>query len=544
MGRLYRQKRIALLLLMFLISCMLLILKLFSIQIWQAQNLTTEAISQRMASYQLDDGRGNILDREGVPLTGHTREILIAFPFLIQDTSEVKEALGGIFNSSELIEIENIIKSTSDKKAVCAAPGKGIQLTREQARKIKELNIPGIVLAQEKERYGKEPLAVHLIGQLRSEVGVSGIEGIFENELKARSPEMISVFLDGRDRILQGLGYRYIPSEKNLAPLDVKLTLDYSIQKLVEEKMDKYINRGAVVVMDPRNGDILAMASRPQPDSNIDGSYLNHNLENYHPASVFKLVVAAAALEKGYYQINDKFTCGGQIEAGAHTFNCFHGPHGEVSMSQALAHSCNSAFIEMGLEIGGDSIIEYAVKMGLGERTGLYPSPHENWESNYGSMPSYEELLSPAGIANAVLGHYQVKATPLQVAQLLAIIANDGKLVSPRVVMELTTSKGVTVQRFNWDKGRTVLLPSTVKQIKLMMAGVTRFGTGQAAAVEGYATAGKTGTVQAGGSWFAGFTPVEFPTAVIVVFIDESKGHGYNAAYVYGKIMGEILGRG
>ncbi len=543
MGRLYRQKRIALLLVMFLISGMLLTIKLFSIQILQAQSLTTEAINQRMASYQLDDGRGNILDREGFPLTGHNREVLIAFPFLIHDISEVRKELGGIFNSVQLNEIENIIKSTPDKNAVRIAPGKGMQLTSEQVRKIKEINISGIVLAQEKERYANYPLATHLIGQLRNEVGVSGIEGIFENELKAKSPEMISVFLDGLDRILPGLGYRYIPSEKNLAPLDVQLTLDHSIQKLVEEKMDQYINRGAVVVMDPQNGDILAMASRPQPDSNIDSSYLNHNLENYHPASVFKLVVAAAALEKGYYKINDQFICGGQIEAGSHTFNCFHGPHGEITMSEALAHSCNIAFIEMGLEIGGDSIIEYATKMGLGEKTELYPSPHENWERKYGSMPSYEELLSPAGIANAVLGHYQVKATPLQIAQLFAVIANDGKLVSPRVVMELNTSKGVTVQRFHPDRGRTVLLPSTAKQLKLMMTGVTRFGTGQAAVVEGYATAGKTGTVQTGSSWFAGFTPVEFPTAVVVVFMDESKGQGYNAAFVYGKITDEIMNK-
>lgn len=548
MGRIIRQKRISILLMLFLISGILLILKLFSLQIIQAHNLTVGSLNQRMVAYQLDSGRGDILDREGVSLTGFSQDVLIAFPFLITDINLVKEELASIYDREELKIIEKTIQSTSDKKAVLMAPTKELGLTPEQVKKIKGNEIPGFVLTQEKVRYSSELLATHLIGNLQGKVGASGIEAMFEKELKSESPEVLAVFLDGKDRVLPGLGYRHIPSEKNVAPLHVKLTIDSSLQKIVEEKMDQYIQKGAVVVMHPKNGDILAMASRPKPNDNVDESYYNHTLVNKNPASVFKVVVAAAALEKGIITINDRFTCTGQIDVGSHIVNCYHGPHGEVTLSEALAHSCNTAFVEIGLKIGGESIIEYAQKMGLGERTGLYPDPHEDRESRFGKLPLYEDLLSPGGIANAVLGHHHVEATPLQIAQMFAAIANDGKMVSPRVVMELTASSGVTVKRFSQDRGRMVLLPSTAKQLKQMLTGVTRFGTGQAASVKGYITAGKTGTVQATSeenretqSWFVGFTPVEYPAAVVVVFIEERKEQGYNSAFVYSEIMNGIL---
>ena len=567
MGMITRQRRITILLLLFFACSIFLILKLFSLQILQAHNLTAGSVNQRMVAYQLDSGRGDILDREGASLTGFHREVLIAFPFLITDINQVREELGSVFNRDELKIIETKIRNTSDKKAVLIAPTKELKLSQEHIKKIEGKEIPGIVLAQEKERYNTDPLAAHLIGFITSitsgdlqimkeegysindKVGAMGIERMFEKELRAAGPEMLSVFLDGKDRVLPGLGYRHIPSEKNMAPLNVKLTIDSSVQRIVEEKMDRYIQNGAVVVMDPKNGDILAMASRyqlNQSDPTKKGSSeLNRTLLNYNPASVFKVVVAAAALEKGYFTMNDRFTCSGQIEAGSNIVNCHHGPHGEITLGEALAHSCNTAFVEIGLEIGGESIIEYAQKMGLGKRTGLYPYPHEDRESRFGKLPLYEELLSPAGISNAVLGHKQVKATPLQIARMFAAIANDGKMVSPRIVMELTTSRGVTVQRFPQDRGRMVLLPSTAKQLKQMLTGVSRFGTGQAASVKGYVTAGKTGTVQAENkenpSWFAGFTPVEYPVAVVVVFIEERMRQGYNADFVYSEIIEEIL---
>jgi len=542
MGVITRQRRITILLLLFFVCSIFLILKLFSLQILQAHNLTAGSVNQRMVAYQLDSGRGDILDREGASLTGFHREVLIAFPFLITDINQVREELGSVFNRDELKIIETKIRNTSDKKAVLIAPVNGVELNQEQIRNIEAKEIPGIVLTWEKVRYtSSELLAIHLIGHMQDKVGVSGIEGMFEKELKSRSPELLAVFLDGKDRILPGLGYRHIPSEKNMAPLNVTLTIDSSVQRVVEEKMDRYIQEGAVVVMDPKNGDVLAMASRPTPPDN----YLNYSLENFLPASVFKVVVAAAALEKGYFTMNDRFTCSGQIDVVSHIVNCHHGPHGEVTLSEALAHSCNKAFVEIGLAIGGESIIEYAQKMGLEERTGLYPYPHEERERNLGRLPPDEELLSPGGISNAVLGHDQVKATPLHIARMFAAIANDGKMVSPRVVTELTTSRGVTVQRFPQDRGRMVLLPSTAKQLKQMLTGVSRFGTGQAASVKGYVTAGKTGTVQAENkenpSWFAGFTPVEYPVAVVVVFIEERMRQGYNADFVYSEIMEEIL---
>ena len=540
MGLITRQRRITLLLMLFLLCGFFLILKLFSIQILQSPSLTAGSIHQRMVTYQLDSGRGDILDREGIPLTGVSRDILIAFPFLITDSSQVKEELSGIFSREELEKIEEKIQTTSDKKAVLIAPTENVILTQGRADKIKQKEIPGIILSQENLRFSPDNPAVHLVGQLdrQTGAGVSGIELMFQKELKSVGPELLAVFLDGMDRVLPGLGYRHISPKESMSPLHVKLTIDSPVQSIVEEKMDRYIERGTVVVMEPKNGDILAMASRDKPPRND----LNYALQNFFPASVFKVVVAAAALEKGDFTMNSQFTCSGSIEVGSNTVDCPHGPHGEITLSEALAYSCNPAFVEIGLEIGGSSIIEYAQKLGFSERTGLYPYPHEERETKSGKLPDYDELLSPAGISNAVLGQHQVKATPLQIAQLFSTIANDGRMVSPRVVMELTTSRGVAVQKFSQDRGRVALLPSTAKQLKRMMIGVTRFGTGRAASVQGYVTAGKTGTTDGDGySWFAGFTPVEYPEAVVVVYIEKSKQERNNAAFVYGEIMDEIL---
>ncbi len=570
MKKFIRRKRIIVFFLLLIFCFSFLVLKLFKIQIIEGGRYAVQAVKQRSHEYVLDTGRGDILDRDGASLTDSYRKyVVVAFPALIENIENTLEALQIIFKeTNETAEIEFNINQGGEK-AVSIASG----IKANTANYIRDRNIPGVVVAQEKVRYGSDSLASHLVGyvgnisreelseritkgySLTDEVGISGIEKLFEEELRSRQPETVSVILDAYNRFISGLGYRYRQPENNMSSLNVKLTLDSAIQKRVEEIMDKNIKKGAVVVMEPEGGDILAMSSRPQLDQsnlNYEGNdFVNRCLQNYHPGSVFKVVVAAAALEQGDYNLKDYFICGGYIAIGTEKKQCFQGlSHGEITFREAMAYSCNTTFIDVGLSLGGQAVIDYAQKFGLGEKTGLYPLHLREREANTGYLPSVEEMPYQGHLANNVLGQDKVLVTPLQVAQMFSIISNNGRLVEPRLVMELANNQGLTVKRYASSMGQQVLHPTTVNQLKYMLMAVTQYGTGEEAAFDPWITAGKTGTAQTGIkvgeeekslSWFAGFTPIDNPAAVVVVLIEEGKGE--SASFVYNKIMSSIMER-
>ncbi len=575
MRRHIRRKRIMVYFLVLLFCFSFLALKLFKIQIIEGEKYASQAVKQRSHQYVLDTGRGDILDRDGVSLTDSYRKyVIVAFPVLIENMENTLKEIQYIFKEkgegAEVVSI-NDNKGSSGERAVKIASG----IKSSTASYIRGKNLPGILVAREKVRYGPHSLASHLVGYvgnigekelweksakgytLTDEIGISGIERMFEEELRSQQPETLSIVLDACNRFISGLGYRYrqANSNKDTGALNVKLTLDSNIQQEVERIMDRTIEKGAVVVMEPGSGDILAMGSRPRLDqTNLmweDNDFINRCMQNYYPGSIFKIIVAAAALEKEKYDLTNIFNCAGHIEIGADKKHCFQGvSHGEITFRDAMAYSCNTTFIEVGLNLGRQVIIDYAEKFGIGTKTGLYPPHLREWETKTGYLPSVEEMPYQGHLANVVLGQDRLQATPLQVAQMFSIIANNGRLVEPRLVMELTDREGGRVKRFATSREESVLLPSTVNQLKYMLMAVTSYGTGEEAALDPWITAGKTGTAQTGIiagevekslSWFAGFTPVDRPAAVVVVLIEEGKGS--SASHVYSEIMRSIMGR-
>ncbi|RQD77543.1 MAG: penicillin-binding protein 2 [Candidatus Syntrophonatronum acetioxidans] len=569
MRRINRQRRICLFLLLITLSFSFLILKLFKIQIIDGGRYALQAVKQRSQAYVLDTGRGEILDRQGLSLTGsYMEKVLIVFPALVEDIDQLLKDLNLLTGKElEISRAREIIMRGGPAGPLKIAEG----LEEEKARLINSLDLPGVIILPEKVRYGPDSLASHLVGYMgrRSRedlwgeeakpyspadyVGRAGMEEMFERELRGEIPERVSIVLDAFHSPLEGLGYRHVSFQDRVRPLNVKLTLDSRAQKWVEKIMDEYIVKGAVVVMEPRSGDILALSSRPQLDQrNLESGendFLNRALQNYPPGSIFKVVVTVAALEEGKNIPVDLFLCTGSISIGEDAKQCFQGiAHGEITLQEALAYSCNTAFIEAGLSLGREKIIEYARKMGLGEITGLYPSHLKERERATGNIPAPEEMPYLGHLANTVLGQGRVLVTPLQVAQLFTIIANEGRMVKPRLVSELTNNQGQRVIRYPTRGGERVLLPSTARHLKNMLTGVTLFGTGQEASTSSWSTAGKTGTAQAGVTgegeekniyWFAGFSPMKDPAAVAVVLIEEGKGE--SAAFVYKEIMKGVM---
>ena len=538
MSRLICQRRIAWLLL--LLSCIFLFLvgKLVKIQLFRSAELTELAVQQRARGLNFFDGRGDIQDRHGDSLLDSRQELgLVAFPGLYRGWEE--ELLRLFPDLPELDRLKN--------------PPDGpypFWLTSSLARPHPALegSVPGLVPLLNRQRYGPEALASHLVGYLNESQGrgVSGIEGAFDGELSRGQEVLLSAVVDGRDRLVPGLGYRLRRSRD--ASSNVVLSLDGPLQKELEAILDRHLRRGAAVVMDPWNGDLLALASRPNFQAHKLADYLdqdqqaliNRALWEYQPGSLFKIVVAAAALEEKLVDLFDKFYCPGGITVEGLFIPCSRLHRGEeITLVEAFAHSCNTVFIQLALRLGPEKIIALAENLGLGRPTGIPV------EERPGSLPSREDLASPRCLANMALGQGEVMTSPLQMAVVVSAVANGGRRVQPRLVLALTDDSGRRTRNYLPRRGEYVFSPATAHRLKYLMQAVVEQGTARSVSLPGEPVGAKTGTAQSGrvtgegreilNYWIAGLYPLDQARAVIVVFADELKEG--TVQEVFGKVV-------
>ena len=520
------QRRVLWLLLIFSVCFVLLGGRLLCLQVFRGEALSRQAVRQRFQTVQLYDGRGDIQDRHGSSLLdSRSRMGLLAFPAQYRGREE------------------EIIRSLAGLKGIAriaALPHETLPFWVEsnlQGSQISAISsFPGLIPVVRKERYGPGALASHVIGYMNESegTGVSGIERAFDRSLSLGQQKMIGAVVDGRMRLIPGLGYR--EKEELLSPKNVLLTLDPDLQREVERIMDRRIRKGAVVVIDPANGDILAMASRPNfkasslvsylKDSN--GALINRALCACQPGSVFKVVVAAAALEEGLASLFQTFHCSGGVSVDGLYIPCTNlHRKSEITLVEAFAHSCNSTFINLALELGPEMVTAYARRFGLGEACGLPLTEEEG-----GNIPLPEELFSRRALANSAIGQGEVMVTPLQAAAMMAALANGGRRVQPRLVLALTDREGRETARFWARRGERILSPATVNKLKYMLHEVMARGTAQAAATTEAPAAAKTGTAESGryrggqevlNYWIAGFYPLEKARAAVAVFADDLK---------------------
>ncbi len=549
MKRLTRSRRIFLVMgVMFLIFSVY-VLRLFQLQILQNSALASIAARQRTQKLLLQCGRGDIFDRHGISLLDSwEEEVLVVFPALIRGREQEIVA-----DYPWVPYIEGILrkKVRGDRPYILA------RTNRHESMTGKELP-EGIGLLTLKTRYGQGYLAPHVVGYLNKidNTGVAGIEFFFDEELRAPYYSAVAAVVDGHGRLIPGIGYRHHNNLHNRKPYNVHLTLDSHLQRSVEKVMAATIVKGAVVVMHPFTGDILAMASKPSFAPNNVGDFfldtkesrklyaqkpfLNRTVRSFFPGSTFKMVVAAAALESGYYYADFEFNCHGFIQFGRDNIGCTN-RHGKINLTEALAVSCNVAFIEIGLQLGSKAIWQQSQEFGFGEKVNL---PLQGERS--GNLPDSEMNLGI--LALACIGQGDVSVTPLQVARAYAVVANGGYLVRPRLVDKLTSRKGLTVRSFRPSTREKIIQTTTASKLKMMLHEVVEDGTGEEAASRFFDVAGKTGTAETGDIkddkeelhyWFAGFIPLANPTYVIVVFIEEGKG--VTPAEIFRKITEKIV---
>lgn len=523
----------------------MLVLRLTFIQIINSEELTKWAVRQRSQSIVLGHGRGDIQDRnERSLLNGAQEEAIVAFPSIYRG----KEDLIGFDSSSKYI-IDKILSPPHAQFPFIVERGRMGSLAFSP-----DHVIPGVVKVAVQGRYSSHVLAAHVVGHIRNSdgEGQKGIELFYNAELSSGQPPLLSAFVDGKKNLIGGLGIRLRNASSGyLQPYNVILTIDYDLQEYVEKIMDAHISQGAVVVMNPSTGDILAMASRPnyQPGcvedylGRKDGPFNNRGTISYQPGSVFKTVLAAAAFEEGLVSLFQDCSCYGAVELPEGRIPCPHvHPHADLTFTEAFAYSCNTTFIRLGQELGAEKIERYARLLGLGEEVGLPLG------EDAGCIPSPDQLKNEIALANTSIGQGLVQITPIQAAQMMAIIANDGKKVKPRLVDSITDCRNRTVKRFSCDKGTRVLSYSTVNKLKFMLNSVTTYGTGSDAANLEYMVGGKTGTAQSGrrregrevlNHWFTGMAPLENSRVVVAVFIEE-KGN-VSAAEIFRIVSDKAL---
>jgi cell division protein FtsI/penicillin-binding protein 2 len=556
-------------------------------------NLIKKSVQQRQQQIVLHTGRGEITDRFGQSLTGMSTYVMVLFPLSKKARLE-EEKIVQVANLLDL-SAERILERIKElKEPEIYQTGPGIlHLTEEEANQLNHLEIPGILGLPYEQRYDeKNMVAQHLIGYVgqnpayirqkyaeelaqgalteNSVIGISGLEKTFQPFLQGVGPTSLSYYVDAKGYPLQGMEIKYTGQENSFYPLTVQTTLDMELQDALEQMMDnRFVHEGTVVVLDAETSEILAMSSRPNfvEQMRVVGSWENKALKRYTPGSIFKIVVAAAALEQEIVTPNQRFQCNGVLEGT--DFHCWKKEgHGSITFEEGFAQSCNIVFGQVAQQLGPDMIEEYASKLGLLDQNGWHEDflyhlenfkqlDSEDQGQIYSSHRTTQEREDKLYLLQTGIGQLDVQLTPLAVANMLATITKGGTKHQVKSVRDILYQTGGAFYHFDHKKIEgPQISPYTAYQLQKMLASVVEEGTAQQLKDKSWDAAGKTGTaqvikwndhLQAGQNgnklmlnhrWFAGYYPQHHPRFVIVTL---ALNQSPNARNVSIDLFGDVV---
>ena len=528
--------------------------RLAQLQIAQHDDLAARAKNQQLGAIETSPTRGQVLDRQGRELARSVdTESFFADPREVRNVDETVRRISSI-TGQRREELASRLQDATDSKK------KFIWLIRRldlsTAARLDAMNLDGIYSRKEAKRfYPNDMLAAHVLGFVGTdEIGLSGVEQYYNEKIRGEGGKLYLERDGSRERRAFD-SYEVQPHPGQTVVLTVDQTIQYRTEQALFAAVERaHAKSGTAIVMDPQTGEVLALANAPAFDPNQpaqDGSddRANGALQNiYEPGSTFKIVAYSAAIEKNLVTPAEKIDCQmGQITVAGRLIHDGH-PYGVLTVADALAKSSNVAAIKLGLLVGNEGMYDFAKRLGFGSRTGI-DLPGES----PGILRSLNRWQS-SSIGSIAMGQ-EVGVTALQMATAYAALANGGALVKPHVVRELRSPDGNILFQTKIES-RPALKTSTASSLRGMLEGVTLRGTAKKAQVEGYSAAGKTGTAQKIdpkthtysstkfiGS-FVGFAPVNNPTVVIIVVIDEPQGayHGGDvAAPVFREIAEQIL---
>lgn len=545
---LIHKKRLQIIGLIFIAIYGLLMCRLFYIQVYKSKYYSERAVRQRMVNIPISTNRGIIYDRNMIAITDREiKKVVIAYPAFVYDK---KAAIDAIYKACGIQkeDVEKRMESSADTTEFICEIGQNEYLSLIESGRIR-----GVIAVEKRLRYADDNIAKHVVGHIgkKDKIGHMGIEKSMNSYLESSGSDSIAAVVDSGKNIIRGLGFRKVEAAEDGVSYSLKLTLDYHIQSIIETAMEENDIQGSIVVMDVKSGDILGMASKPDFDQdNVDkyissngNELINKSIWQFDLGSIFKTVVAAAAIEGGHVNTEKKYKCQGYIDVGKNRIKCAtHKTHEEreINMKEAFALSCNSTYIQIGMETGAENILEMAAEMGLGQKL-CFTIPEE--------MAGYLPEVQEDGIGNISIGQGKIQVTPLQVTCMMATITNNGIRNDPQLVDSLITEKGLTVKKLERSRPQIVLNPITSKLLKDMLHEVTLTGTGKEANMEEHGgSCGKTSSAQTGikegevvHGWFAGFVPYDKPKYAITVFIYDGKSGGGAAAPLFKEVASKIL---
>jgi len=530
--------------------CCGICLRLVYLQIFRYGSFEQRAQHQQQRTVEVSARRGIIYDR-----TGRELAMSVSVDSAFAVPTEIPDLAGTISLISRITKSDprELLARCKAAKTFCWVARKA---DTETAERIRSLNLRGIYFQKESKRfYPKGELAAQMIGYVGTDdEGLSGIEREFDDQLRGRPGEML-ISVDARRKWFGSVEKQPEPGQ------NIVLTIDQQIQYIAERELETAMEQtkaisGAVVVENPRTGEILALANRPTFNPNLTREITPDKLKNhavsdvYEPGSTFKLVTISAALEEKLTTPQEVFDCqmGSIVINGMRIHDSK--PHGRLSVADILAESSDVGSIKIGMRLGDDRLYKYIRGFGFGQPTGI-ELPGET--RGLTKPPSRWSKVSFAAIS---MGQ-EIGITPLQLADLISTMANDGTRVAPRVVAAISDPQTAPQTiAFHPAEQQRVISPLTAAEMRQMMQGVVLHGTGKKAILEGYSSAGKTGTAQKVdpathayshtkyvGS-FAGFAPVNNPAIVVAVILDSAVGlhqGGQVAAPVFHRVAQQVL---
>ena len=559
----------------------LLMSRLAFIQFAEGKRLQNLAYEQQVQKRAINAKRGTIYDSTGkyVLAVSSTAYTITINPTNIKkdDKEKVAKAISDIFS----VDYDKVLKKVKKRSSIETIVKKIDEAKADELRNwLIENDIhTGVNIDEDNKRYYPyATLASQVIGFCGSDnQGLDGVEAKY-NDIISGNKGYISRTTDATGESLGTEGEQYTSAENGS---DLILSIDMTIQSIAEKYLEEACidnvctDGGNIVIMNPKTGDILAMATYPNYDINNPYSINNEELadswdnleqaektkqlqgmwrnkaisDTYEPGSVFKLITASAAIEEGITDTDNsgEFCCTGGITIAGARIKCwrYYRPHGSESLRQALMNSCNPVFIGLGQKLGVTTYFDYLRKFGLLEKTGVKLPGEAN------SIFIAENKCGPVELATISFGQ-RFEITPIQLVTAVSSIANGGNLITPRIVKATVDSKTKEITELPVEIKGKVISQETSEKVLSMMESVVVEGTGKNAKVAGYRIGGKTGTSEDGvhtGKYvtsFCGVAPIDDPELVVLVTLYNPTGEGGHqgggvAAPVGGQIFSEIL---
>lgn len=547
---------------------LILCIRLGWVQIVKGSEYSELAVEQQTKDTPIEAKRGMIYDTNGnelaVSVTCYT---IWARPADVRsgDTKdEQNENIEKVSKTlSDILEMDyDDVKEAVTKEQSVIKIKKGID--KDHADKIREAELPGIEIAEDTKRsYPLGAFASHTLGSVTDDnTGLSGLELQYNTYLSGVSGRSVKYTDIGGNSLAYGKEKHYDAEDGYSIVTTIDQVIQHYTEKTIAEVQEKTsAKRAMAIVMDPKTGDVLAMAQTPEFDLNdpktpLDKeeqkklesmtddekvTYWNKMWRNslicdvYEPGSTFKLLTTAIALEEGVTDLDSTYTCTGSIAVGDQILHCWSSddPHGTQNLKQAVGNSCNPVFVQLATGIGIDKFYNYMATFGITGKTGI------DFPGEGSAILQSKESAGPVGLATIGFGQ-GVAVTPIQLITAISSFGNEGKLLKPRLVKEIRDADGNTVEKFETEVVRQVVSKETSEEICDIMQFVVDEGGGGAAKVDGYKVGAKTGTadkVKEDGTGYSGDTyssciamaPMDDPQIAVLVIVDSPQGVKYGS---------------